>query len=162
MGDDDKPQLITPPNTLKDKVGTGGPGAVDLDVLERAEQVIADLAGNYLEWVEEDLVKIHKALEDLKAAGGDRKAELDRVFQIAHDMKGQGGSFGYQLITVVGNQLCRFIEPLESVGPGEIEVIKLHIDTMSLIIAQRMEGDGGKAGEALLAGLEKVAAKISG
>ena len=162
MGDDDKPQLITPPNTLKDKVGTGGPGAVDLDVLERAEQVIADLAGNYLEWVEEDLVKIQKALEDLKAAGGDHKAELDRVFQIAHDMKGQGGSFGYQLMTVVGNQLCRFIEPLETVGPGEIEVIKLHIDTMSLIIAQRMEGDGGKAGEALLAGLEKVAAKISG
>ena len=104
---DDKPQLITPPNPLKNKVGTGGPGAVDLSTLERAEKVIADLAETYLEWVEQDLVKLHKALQALSSATGDRKAELEAIYQISHDMKGQGGSFGYQLITVVGNQLCR-------------------------------------------------------
>ena len=159
---DDKPQLITPPNPLKNKVGTGGPGAVDLSTLERAEKVIADLAETYLEWVEQDLVKLHKALQALSSATGDRKAELEAIYQISHDMKGQGGSFGYQLITVVGNQLCRFIEPLKQAGPNEIAVIKLHADTMSLIIANRMDGDGGEAGEAVLTGLNKVAAKISG
>ena len=159
---DQKPQLITPPHTLKDKVGTGGPGAVDLSTLERAEKVIADLADTYLEWVEEDLVKLHKALDLLAAATGGGKAELEGIYQISHDMKGQGGSFGYQLITIVGNQLCRFIEPLKNAGPKEVAVIKLHVDTMSLIISNRMEGDGGEAGEALLTGLNKVAAKISG
>ncbi len=162
MADDDKPQLISPPRTLKDKVGTGGAGAVDLSVLERAEQVIADLAGSYLEWVEEDLARLQKGLASLAAATGDGKAELDSIYQVAHDMKGQGGSFGYQLITIVGNQLCRFIESLERAGPDEVAVIGLHVDTMSLIIANKMEGDGGKAGEALLAGLDKVAAKIGG
>ena len=159
---DRKAQLITPPHTLKSKVGTGGPGAVDRSTLERAEQSVADLAGNYLEWVEEDLVKLHEALKMLAAATGDNKAELAGVSQIAHDMKGQGGSYGYQLITIVGNQLCRFIEPLKHAGPNEVAVIKLHADTMSLIIANRMDSDGGEAGEALLTGLNKVVAKIGG
>jgi hypothetical protein len=159
---DNKSQMINPPHTLKDKVGTGGPGAVDPSTLQRAEQVIAGLAENYLEWVEEDLVRLHKAVAALSAATEGGKAELEAIYQVAHDMKGQGGSFGYQLITVVGNQLCRFIEPLKQAGPNEAAVIKLHADTMSLIIANRIKGDGGEAGEAVLAGLNKVAAKIGG
>ncbi len=41
MSDDEEVQVIKPPSTLKAKVGTGGPGAVDLETLERAEAVIA-------------------------------------------------------------------------------------------------------------------------
>ncbi len=42
MDDEPKVEVITPPDTLKKKVKTGGPGAVDLDTLNRAEAVIAD------------------------------------------------------------------------------------------------------------------------
>ena len=107
---DDKLEIINPPNALKQKVGTGDAGAVDMEALERAEQVIFGMTGSYLNWVAEDLQKIDTAYVVLKAADGDRKAELNGVFQVAHDIKGQGGSFGYDLITAIGNELCRFIE----------------------------------------------------
>jgi len=107
---DDKLEIINPPNALNQKVGTGGAGAVDMEALERAEQVIFGMTGSYLNWVAEDLQKIDTAYVVLKAADGDRKAELNGVFQVAHDIKGQGGSFGYDLITAIGNELCRFIE----------------------------------------------------
>jgi chemotaxis protein histidine kinase CheA len=161
MDNEPKVEVITPPDTLKKKVKTGGPGAVDLDTLNRAEAVITEMTDNYLEWVAEDLAKIHQALEDLKAEKKDHKDALARIFQLSHDMKGQGGSFGYTLMTILGGNLCHIVEKLEDAGSAEVEVIQLHIDAMDLVIAKQMKGDGGEEGEQLLKGLGLVAAKIS-
>ncbi len=161
MDDEPKSEVIVPPDTLKKKVKIGGPGAVDLEALERAEAVIADMTDTYLEWAAEDLAKIHAAVEELKAENKDREKALARIFQLSHDMKGQGGSFGYALMTILGGNLCSFIEKLEAAGPAEVEVIQLHIDAMDLVITKHMKGDGGKEGEQLLEGLGLVAAKIS-
>jgi len=161
MDDEPKAEVITPPDTLKKKVKTGGPGAVDLGTLERAEAVIADMTDAYVEWAAKDVAKIHQALENLKAEKTDRKGALARIFQLSHDMKGQGGSFGYTLMTILGGNLCNFVEKLEDAGSAEIEVIQLHISAMDLVIAKQMKGDGGKEGEQLLKGLGLVAARIS-
>ena len=158
MADDEKAELIAPQGTLQSKVTVGGPGAVDPATLERAEAVIADLADDYLEWVQEDLARIQTAYEALKA--DPNKETLDKVFQIAHDMKGQGGSFGFDLMTAVGNQLCRLSERVEKIGPREVSMVQVHIDAMRAIITNRMKGDGGAAGGALLDGLAQIVAKI--
>ena len=135
---------------------------MDPNTLERAEAVIAGLADQYLDWVQDDLVRMEAAFAKLAAATGDRKAEMDGVFQIAHDMKGQGGSFDYNLVTIIGNDLCRFIEKSEAIGPQQVGVVRLHIDTMKLVIASQMKGDGGDEGAKLLKGLELVVAKVAG
>lgn len=161
MADKDEVSVIRPPDTLKSKVREGGPGAVDLAALERAEAVIANLTGSYLQWVQEDLVKLQTAYDTLAAAAdADRKAGAERIFQIAHDIKGQGGSFGYNLMTVIGNSLCRFIEKQPTTGAKEIDVIKVHVDSLKLVIAQDLKGDGGPLGEKLLAGLNAVIDKV--
>ena len=155
-------EIINPPNTLKTKVKTGGPGAVNLDALERAEKVIANLSDSYLDWVQEDLKKISAAFEELKAGRGVQKDVLQNIFRVAHDMKGQGGSFGYNLMTSVGNELCRMIEKMPSpLTQAHISAIGVHIDSMKLIIAQRLKGDAGKTGEAMLAGLQQVSDKLT-
>ena len=160
MADSEKPKIVTPPNTLKSKVVVGGPKAVDPAALERAEEAIANLAGDYLDWVQEDLKKLEEGLDALKASDGDDKDLLGAMFRIAHEIKGQGGSFGYDLMTRIGNQLCHFVENLAEAGPPEVEVIGLHVDALKLVIAKRMRGDGGQAGQALLRGLEQVVSKI--
>ncbi|MEE8393614.1 MAG: phosphorelay protein [Rhodospirillales bacterium] len=152
--------IIRTPDTLKSKVGTGGPGAVDLETLARAEAVIASLSDDYLKWVEEDFKKLDDALAKLIAEKDNRKEHLDRIFQISHDVKGQGGSFGYDMMTIIGNQLCRFVEDMEDADDAEIEAVTLHIDALKMVIAKRMEGDGGAEGESLFSGLEKVVAKL--
>lgn len=157
---EDKLEVINPPNTLKQKVGTGGPGAVDLEALQRAEEVIIGMTDSYLNWVVEDLKKIDEAYTKLANAQGDGKEELEGVFQVSHDIKGQGGSFGYDLMTAIGNELCRLIEKIDIPDPGEIEAIKVHIDSMKLVIGEDMKGQGGKAGEKMLAGLQKVCDKL--
>ncbi|MDA1089106.1 MAG: Hpt domain-containing protein [Proteobacteria bacterium] len=157
---DDKLEIINPPNALKQKVGIGGAGAVDLEALERAEQVIAGMTDSYLEWVVEDLKKIEQAYLALASARGDKKEEVKAVFQISHDIKGQGGSFGYDLMTAIGNELCRLIEKADKVGASEIAAIKLHIDALKLVITEDLKGNGGKEGEQMLSGLQKVCDKL--
>jgi len=160
MSDEDV-QVIKPPDTLGAKVVEGGPGAVDLAAIERAEAVIADLADSYLDWVEEDLVRLQKAYDDLKDDRENAKERMETVFFVAHDMKGQGGSFHYDLITTLGNDLCRFIEHKETASDADIEVIGLYIDSMKVVIAKRMEGDGGAAGTEVMNGLAAVVDKLT-
>lgn len=162
MADSEKPQIITPPDTLKLKVAVGGSNAVDANALERAEQVIANMADSYLDWVEEDLKKISAAFQSLTDASSDREESLKRVFEIAHDMKGQGGSFGFELITAVGNNLCRLIDRFDDTVLPQVqnEAIRIHIDAMKLIISSRMRGDGGAQGTAILDGVQQMVEKL--
>lgn len=161
---DDEMEIITPPNTLRSKVRKGGPGAVDPAVLERAEKVIASMADSYLEWVQEDLGRLQGAYDRLFAAKdtAGRQQALSEVFQVAHDMKGQGGSFGYDLITAIGNELCRMIERVDEPGPAVIEAVKVHVDSIRLVIQERISGDGGDQGRAMLAGIQRVCDRVSG
>ena len=138
----------------------GGPNAVDPAALARAEQAIADLGGEYLDWVQEDLKKLEDGFNALKASDGVGQELIGVIFRVAHEIKGQGGSFGYDLMTLIGNQLCHFVEELAEAGPSEVEVIGLHLDALKLVMAKQMRGDGGRAGQALLQGLEKVVSKV--
>lgn len=157
----DEPEIIQVPNVLKNKVSFG-PDGVDLEALERAEAVIANLQGNYLEWVQEDLQRLQALYETaIKLPEAERAPVMKQIFGIAHDVKGQGGSFGYGLVTAIGNQLCRFLEGRESFTNPELEAVRLHIDTIRMVIAKRMEGDGGREGESLMRGLQLVVNKVT-
>lgn len=158
MADDH--EIIKPPSTLKGKV-TYGPDGVNPEVLERAEEVIAGMQGSYLEWVQDDLRKIQEFYERAVADEAGRQAHLAEVFRVAHDVKGQGGSFGYPLMTAIANQLCRFLEHLETGGAAELEAVKIHIDALRVVIGSRMQGDGGPIGANILRGLEAVIAKLA-
>lgn len=156
-------RIIRPNLSLNSKVTVGGPGAVDEATLEKAEQVIQSMSEDYLKWAKGDLARLATAFAVLKKGGGgqaDTAAQLDAIFSVSHDIKGQGGSFDYQLMTIVGNQLCRFIENLNGkADAAAIEVIELHVHALHAIMGQNLKGDGGAMGKAFLQGLEQVIAK---
>lgn len=156
-----EPEYIYPPNSLKSKV-TVDASSVDMAVLKQADLAIGDMADEYLEWVKDDIANLlgayEKALGDPSAAG---EAKED-IYGFAHDIKGQGGSFGYPLMTAVGNHLCKFIEGIPGdLSAAQLTVIKVYIDTLRVIILERMTGSSGKAGERLLMGLDAVVAKVT-
>ena len=162
MNGDSPGKFIKPPTSIADKVTVGGLGAVDDAALARAQQVITDFAEEYPEWAREDLTKMQNAFDALKSADGDLTEPLDAVFQVAHDIKGQGGSFDYDLMTIIGNYLCRYIEGLEGqANANAVDVIELHFNALKVVISQELKGDGGQAGDKLLTGLEMVVEKLS-
>jgi chemotaxis protein histidine kinase CheA len=164
MTDQNDTIFFTPPNPLRNKVKTEGANVIDLDLLEKAQDVLDSMGDDYLEWVKTDLVKIEYSYEDLVEATEDEKREefLKEVFSTAHDMKGQGGTFGYDLVTQVANHLCRLIERINASISIKMqnEAIRIHIDALQLIFKNELSGDGGESGIALLQGIETMGAKL--
>jgi hypothetical protein len=131
--------------------GDGDLPELSPEALARAEAALAALSGRYLEWATEDALRLRACLDEALAPRADLASLLPRLFTISHDMKGQAATFGYPLVSELGDRLCRLIEDHPSPGPGELAHMARLGEGMARIIAERLDGDGGAAGIALLA-----------
>jgi len=122
---------------------------------EKAMSVIDGLSGEYQKWVRADLDRLEKAFNKAKD-DKERREELIRedVFRAAHDMKGQGATFGYELITTVGNHLCRYIEKQDQFKDKEMSAVETHIRFLRQIIEEKLTGQGGEKGSKILKEIE--------
>lgn len=145
---------------LRDKV-TYGVDGVDDELLARAEAAVAGLQGDYLVWAAQDIAAMERQCTTMLSLPEDERAHaLGELFTTVHGMKGQGGSFGFPLITQIADSLSRFIEHRTLCGPHEMDVITVHIDAMRVVIAERLTDEGGVAGAQMLLGLERVLDKF--
>lgn len=122
------------------------------DQLAQANEAIAALAKEYPVWAARDIVKMNQALQDARSLTGDKRENLIRkdLFKIAHNAKGQGATFGYPLITDIGEHLCRYIERVPEIQADEMAVIRTHINAMDTVLKQKLTGNGGETGQELL------------
>ena len=122
-----------------------------LNDYEKAMAVLDDLSKDYLIWVQTDLENLEKAFFQALQAEGAERASLIRenLFRTAHDMKGQGATFGYDLVTDIGNHLCRYIERFDNFDEKHMDEIKIHIDALRQVLDERLIHDGGNTGALL-------------
>ena len=122
-----------------------------LDEYNKAMAVLDDLAKEYVVWVQQDLKNLEDTYSQACSASGDVRDEIIRknLFRIAHDMKGQGATFGYELVTDIGNHLCRYIERQDTFDKPQMEAVEIHIKALRQIIDKKLIADGGKEGQDL-------------
>jgi PAS domain S-box-containing protein len=72
---------------------------------------------------------------------------------LTHSFKGGGGSFGYQLISIIAAVADEILKSDKVLEAAELEVLCNHIDAMVLVADKKLSGHGGKAGRLLLDGL---------
>ncbi len=148
----DDVQVINPPNLIKAKVsGSGGPSSA---MLERAEEAINRLSDDYPKWAMKDIETLCTLMEEAEKSDDARIENLRQIFKLAHDMRGQGGSFGYPLMTRVGSSLCRFTEVLNNPDERAMKVVRAHVEAMRAVIVNRVRGDGDAIGREIAQGLE--------
>ena len=80
---------------------------------------------------------------------------LASINRIAHELRGQSGTFGYQLITSFGKSLYQeTMDPEMKVTEGRLKLIEAHIDAIRNVFRNRITGDGGQVGLTLLHEIE--------
>lgn len=136
---------------------TGG-DLFDLDAaaLARAEAALSALSAEYHRWVRADMETLTATLATLRRAGPDeRNAAIERLHGLAHNIKGQGATFGYPLLTDLGQALCA---TLRALPPRAEDAVLARLDALAAamdeIVAERLTGDGGSRGRDLLIRLE--------
>lgn len=124
---------------------------------QKANQAISGLKEQYLEQTKED-VRIMKDLL-LKA----QKAEQQKRFKFiredffikVHDMKGQGSTFGYPLLTEVGAYACDFLRNKKEITDADLTVLKQVVKDAETVLEEDLMGTGGQIGADIRERLEK-------
>ena len=127
--------------------------ALDEESLRRAQAVVDRLKAHFREWVQDDLDVARQAVRAAAGAAVGDAAPYLAIRRAAHNFKGLGGSFGYDLVTEIGDSLSRLLRHAETVQPRVTEVADAHVAAITRVVDEGLTGDGGDAGRRLLADL---------
>jgi len=134
----------------------------DEDLMEKATAALETMSEDYPDWVTgliDKLADVHRRCVDTPEQ---RFQFFEQLHAIAHDMRGQGGTFGYPLMSDFADGLFDFTIVGTPTTDKNVEIIKAHIDSMRVVISKRVSGDGGEVGVQLKASLEAAIAKFTG
>lgn len=156
--DKSKVEFIDNPNPLRAKVGVKR-DADAAALIAQAEETVQKLGGEFEGIFAESVASLASAMAEVRKTGMDRERGLIQMRRLLHDLRGQAGTFGYPLVSQVGDSACKFIDLSEDIGTNEVAVLAMHIDALKAINQSKITGDGGPIGHELMSGLRKIISK---
>ncbi len=141
-------------NKILEKVGPGfgeNPAAI-----ARAEKIVEQMKGLYerrLEQEIEDVLVRYKQMQD----SGDY--DLDWLHDQIHEMRGEAGTYGYNLVSDIGKLLCELLSPIETVRPGDDLAIGTHLKAIQTVVSQKVKGAGPEVAKQIVQGLNMIVEK---
>jgi chemotaxis protein histidine kinase CheA len=146
--------MIQPTNALRLKVGGGRLGAIDPAAIAKAEAALKSLASNFTQWLADEITKLEAARQQVKADGATPE-NMENLYLRAHDLKGLGTTYGYQLITRIAGSLCRMIDEKEKRASTSLELVDAHIDAIKAAVRDDIKSDDHPVGSVLVEELER-------
>lgn len=149
-------------NRLKEKTSGLAPGRASIspEAMEKAQEALSKMSEDYPDWVSGIIVKLQEQHGRCVDSPEMRQDCFEEINHMAHDMKGQGGTFGYPLITSFADSLYGFtVKRSGEISDNQIELVKGHLDAMRAVIRGRVSGGGGEIGQKLTEGLNEAIAK---
>jgi chemotaxis protein histidine kinase CheA len=147
--------IDTPSNPASDEAEAEGEGMAAM--LARAQAAVADLAKDYSGWALADVARARRALANAVADEPGRRGHIEELFRVAHDLKGQGASFGYPLVTRLGDSLCQLTRDRTlEYESRHLDLARSHLDAVQLVLTKEIKGDGGQVGADLVAKLQRL------
>jgi len=110
-------------------------------------------------WAKVYLDNLSREVTNARTLPEGRDKHFDEINLIAHELRGQGGTFGYPLITLFAKSLYESTKEPRKEDDAALEIAKAHIDTMRAVIREEIEGDGGDLGQQLYKSLKMAIAK---
>ncbi len=136
--------VITQPNPLRAMVHYVEDKDFD-DPVARAEQALADLSGEFKEWMRIECDRLHAAHDAIKRDGV-TKDNQGEMFRAAHDIKGHAATFGYPTAAAAAESLTRIIEHAPDLAKVPEEIITHHINAILAIFREQKRRDESKGG----------------
>jgi chemotaxis protein histidine kinase CheA len=130
------------PKPLADKVPAMG-GLPVKEALRRAEDVVAKVAGEFEQSLRQEFAELDALVVQYRATPSDET--LDQLFRRIHNLRGQGTTLGFPLITRIGNSFCRYIIERDETRAAKPELIEQHLNALQIVSKQ----GGGKKQDAI-------------
>lgn len=153
------------PNRLKEmtmSLGEKGEVAIfDPALLQVAEQQIQSLEEDYVDWIRENMSRMFELYDkiDLKMEQSEVIRVLKKINDLSHDIRGQGTTFGYPLITEFNQSLFECTRFYDQIDTNLVELVKAHMDAIRAVMRERVKDMGGELGQSIIQGLDKAKQK---
>lgn len=157
MSQDHRGQVIPAPTALRLKVG-GRFGAIDPDAIAKAEAALKSLAGNFGQWLEDEVVKLEAARARIKTDGVTAET-LESLYLRAHDLKGLGATYEFPLVTRIAASLCKLIDDKDKRLAAPMSLVDAHIDAIRASVRDSIKTDDHPVGQVLIRELERGVAE---
>jgi hypothetical protein len=144
-------EVIQVPNMLKLKVG--GRGGIDMAAIAKAEAALKSLSGNFAQWLDDEIVKLETARQDVRAQGLTPET-VETLYLRAHDLKGLGATYEFPLITRLAGSLCKLVDDPATRLSAPLFLVDAHIDAIKACVRDDIKVDTHPVGKVLAAELE--------
>lgn len=148
-------QVITQPNPLRKLVRPLDDKDND-DPVARAEQALADLAGEFGGWMQVECERLGAAHDAILRDGLTPQAR-EELFRAAHDIKGGAATFGYPTAAAAAESLCRIIEHAPDLARVPGDLILHHVNAIQAIVREQPRRDAATTATELSGRLRDVA-----
>lgn len=128
------------------------------DFLTEAEEIVEEMEEIFPIKARADLTSMQELVKNV-GSDGSGSDEVMRIGEIAHDLKGMGGSFGYQLVTEICGSLNKYLTKLSEAGEfPNPKIIMAHLAATDTILTENIKGDGGESGGKVVGRLQDIVA----
>jgi len=133
-------QVITPDTRkLRRTVRAALPG--EADQVEAAEMAMMRLSGDFQLWMNDECLKLDAARQKIAATGVLSKETSQELYLAAHDIKGDGPTFGYPEVVRAADSLCRLIDHSPELTKIPMAIIDQHVDAIRAIVREHQRDD---------------------
>ena len=124
---------------------------------QQAMDIITDMSKQYVDWTQADITKLKNALKMAQTLTGKDLDAFIRsdLYPTLHDIKGQGTTFGYPLMTALGTHACAIVKENQNLTATHLAQIAQDISDMHLVLEHQLTGSGGTIGEKITERLQK-------
>ncbi len=149
-------------NRLRSKTGLppGAPATISSEALKKAQIAIDEMAEDYPDWAIGQVDQLAEKHKRLIFSPDARTEHYKEIHRIAHDLKGQGGTFGYPLVSTISEALYRITVKDAKYTDAEVEIIKAHIDSIRIVLQTREKDPESVTGQRVQRALDAVIRKL--
>lgn len=147
-------EVIVPEHKLR-KAVSKEPLTEGDDPVARAEKALAELSGEFANWMDSECARLDAARHRVKSDGFDDRT-MEALFHAAHDLKGQAATFGFPAVASAADSLCRLIELTPDIKRIPTMLVDQHVDAVRAIYREYARSDAKDLAKRLTQRLREV------
>lgn len=158
---DDGVQVFAPDKSLLAKTGlTSLDSIFTPQVIASAQQVIDESSSQFADEAFRQADDLMRMCAELKASP-ESGACLQSITDLAFALRTSSALSDYKLVAALAKSLFDLCKALgasvgTAVGTKEIAIIEWHVGSITQFLSQRVAGDGGEKGKAIIAELQRL------
>ena len=125
------------------------------------DDVLAELTEIYLEAAQKDVGTLERHISSVLEKTDPWDTTCREMRRVVHNVKGQGSSFGYPLMTEIGESLSHLLKAIEQPHEPQIKLVEAHVTALRFVMDQDIKGPGDEECRTLVKRLQELVRKLT-